>query len=98
MRLCYLRHSERLEGVEESLAAERKEIPRPHSVVLRSARNDDCSKVSFVVLGFAEAGSRRSYTPGHFFLAIDIEHFLNLRRELQIMRDESGSTGYEAYF
>jgi LDH2 family malate/lactate/ureidoglycolate dehydrogenase len=101
------------------------------------------------LLGFAEDGSRRPYMLGHFFLAIDIEHFvslelskritgqimrtlqdsrkesgrdriyvagekeyekeqvirrqgvpvnLNLQRELQIMRDELGIAGYEAYF
>ncbi len=101
------------------------------------------------LLGFAEDGSRRPYMLGHFFLAIDIEHFiplevshritgqimrtlqnarkapgephiyvagekeyekekqireqgisvnLNLRQELQIMRDELGIAGYEAYF
>jgi L-2-hydroxycarboxylate dehydrogenase (NAD+) len=101
------------------------------------------------LLGFAEDGSRRPYMLGHFFLAIDIEHFIplevsrritgqimralqdarktpgqeriyvagekeyereeqvrqqgvpvnpNLRRELQIMRDELNISGYEAYF
>ncbi len=101
------------------------------------------------LLGFAEDGSRRPYMLGHFFLAIDVEHFIplevsrhitgqimralqnarrapgqeriyvagekeyemaqrirrqgipvnrNLRRELQIMRDELGVSGYEAYF
>ena len=101
------------------------------------------------LLGFAGDGSRRPYMLGHFFLAVDIEHFLplevsrritgqimralqqsrkapgqdriyvagekeyekeklirqqgvpvnrNLRRELQIMRDELGISGYEAYF
>ena len=101
------------------------------------------------LLGFAEDGSRRPYMLGHFFLAIDIEHFIplevsrritgqimralqasrkapgqdriyvagekeyemekvvrqrgvpvnhNLRRELQIMRDELKILGYEAYF
>ena len=101
------------------------------------------------LLGFAEDGSRRPFMLGHFFLAIDIEHFVpleasrritgqimrslqsarkasgedrifvagekeyeqeqlvrqqgipvnrNLRRELQIMRDELGIAGYEAYF
>jgi L-2-hydroxycarboxylate dehydrogenase (NAD+) len=101
------------------------------------------------LLGFAPDGSRRPYMLGHFFLAIDIEHFIplevsrsitgqimralqnarkepgqernyvagekehekeqiireqgvpvnpNLRRELQIMRDELGISGYEAYF
>jgi L-2-hydroxycarboxylate dehydrogenase (NAD+) len=101
------------------------------------------------LLGFAPDGSRRPYMLGHFFLAIDIEHFIplelskqitggimralqasskaagqdriyvagekeyekeksareqgvpvnpNLRQELQIMRDELGIEGYEAYF
>jgi len=101
------------------------------------------------LLGFAEDGSRRPYMLGHFFLAIDIEHFIplevsrritgqimrtllnarkapgetriyvagekeyekeqaireqgvpvnpNLRRELQIMRDELNLSGYEDYF
>ncbi len=101
------------------------------------------------LLGYAPDGSRRPYMLGHFFLAIDVEHFLpldvsrqitggimralqasrkapgeeriyvggekeydrekivrqegipvnqNLRRELQIMRDELGISGYEAYF
>ena len=101
------------------------------------------------LLGFAADGSRRPYMLGHFFLAIDIEHFIpldlsrritgeimralqearkapgqeriyvagekeyerekvirekgvpvnpNLRKELQIMRDELGISGYEAYF
>jgi L-2-hydroxycarboxylate dehydrogenase (NAD+) len=101
------------------------------------------------LLGFAEDGSRRPYMLGHFFLAIDVEHFIplelsrritgqimralqearkapgqeriyvagekewekeklvheqgvpvnpNLRRELQIMRDELGISGYEEYF
>ena len=101
------------------------------------------------LLGFAPDGSRRPYMLGHFFLAIDIEHFIplelskqitgaimralqnsskargqdriyvagekeheneaairergipvneNLRRELQIMRDELEIRGYEAYF
>jgi L-2-hydroxycarboxylate dehydrogenase (NAD+) len=101
------------------------------------------------LLGFAPDGSRRPYMLGHFFLAIDIEHFIplrvsefitgqimralqnarkapdqdriyvagekehekeklireqsvpinpNLRRELQIMRDELNISGYEAYF
>ena len=101
------------------------------------------------LLGFAEDGSRRPYMLGHFFLAIDIEHFIpldvsrritgqimralqnarkepgreriyvagekeyenerrirkegipvnpNLRRELQIMRDELNISGYESYF
>jgi len=30
------------------------------------------------LLGFAEDGSRRPYMLGHFFLAIDIEHFIPL--------------------
>lgn len=42
------------------------------------------------LLGFAEDGSRRPYMLGHFFLAIDIEHFipLDLSRHItgQIMR------------
>ena len=101
------------------------------------------------LLGFAPDGSRRPYMLGHFFLAIDIEHFIpletakqitgsilrdlqasrkapgqdriyvagekeyemieivrqagipvnaNLRRELQIMRDELAIEGYEAHF
>ncbi|MGQ9710584.1 MAG: Ldh family oxidoreductase [Anaerolineae bacterium] len=101
------------------------------------------------LLGVAPDGSRRPYMLGHFFLAIDIEHFVpldtarritgqvmrdlqnarkepgrdriyvagekeyeaqarvraqgipvnaNLRRELQIIRDELGISGYEAYF
>ncbi len=101
------------------------------------------------LLGVAPDGSRRPYMLGHFFLAIDIEHFVpldvarritgqimrdlqnarkepgrdriyvagekeyeaqervraqgipvntNLRRELQMMRDELGIPGYEAYF
>jgi L-2-hydroxycarboxylate dehydrogenase (NAD+) len=101
------------------------------------------------LLGFAKDGSRRPYMLGHFFLAIDIEHFIplevsrritgqimralqasrkapgqdriyvagekeykkeqmilergvpvnaNLRRELQIMRDELNISGYEAFF
>jgi L-2-hydroxycarboxylate dehydrogenase (NAD+) len=101
------------------------------------------------LLGFAPDGSRRPFMLGHFFLAIDIEHFIplelsrqitgsimrtlqasrkapgqeriyvagekehareqlvraqgipvnrNLRRELQIMRDELGIPGYEAHF
>jgi L-2-hydroxycarboxylate dehydrogenase (NAD+) len=101
------------------------------------------------LLGFAPDGSRRPYMLAHFFLAIDIEHFVplevsrqitggilralqashkapgqdriyvagekeweqeqivreqgvpvnaNLRQELQIMRDELGIVGYEAYF
>jgi L-2-hydroxycarboxylate dehydrogenase (NAD+) len=100
------------------------------------------------LLGFAEDGSRRPYMLGHFFLAIDIEHFVplevfcrttgqimralqnarkapghdriyvagekeyemeitrrkegipvnpNLRRELQLMRDELGIKGYQEY-
>jgi LDH2 family malate/lactate/ureidoglycolate dehydrogenase len=100
------------------------------------------------LLGFAPDGSRRPYMLGHFFLAIDIEHFIplelsrqitggimralqasrkepgrdrifvagekehemealvrqrgvpvnrNLRRELQIMRDELSIAGYEAH-
>ena len=101
------------------------------------------------LLGFAEDGSRRPYMLGHFFLAIDVEHFVpldlscritgqimralqasrrepgreriyvagekehemqavvrergipvneNLRRELQIMRDELGIAGYQDFF
>jgi LDH2 family malate/lactate/ureidoglycolate dehydrogenase len=101
------------------------------------------------LLGFEEDGSRRPYMLGHFFLAIDIEHFVplevskritggimrslqnarkapghdriyvagekehenekrvrqngipvnaNLRRELQIMRDELSISGFEAHF
>jgi len=101
------------------------------------------------LLGFAPDGSRRPYMLGHFFLAIDIEHFIpldlsrritsqimrtlqasrkapgeeriyvagekewekeavirqrgvpvnrNLRRELQMMRDELEIAGYEEYF
>jgi LDH2 family malate/lactate/ureidoglycolate dehydrogenase len=101
------------------------------------------------LLGFAPDGSRRPYMLGHFFLAIDIEHFipldvsrritgqimralqasrkapgqdriyvagekeyemekivrergvpvnLNLRRELQVMRDELDISGYDDYF
>ncbi len=101
------------------------------------------------LLGFASDGSRRPYMLGHFFLAIDIEHFIplavsrritgdimralqnarkapgadriyvagekeyerekvireqgipvnpNLRRELQVMRDELNISGYEDYF
>jgi len=42
------------------------------------------------LLGFAEDGSRRPYMLGHFFLAIDVEHFipLDLSRRItgQIMR------------
>ncbi len=30
------------------------------------------------LLGFAEDGSRRPYMLGHFFLAIDVEHFVPL--------------------
>lgn len=101
------------------------------------------------LLGVAPDGSRRPYMLGHFFLAIDVEHFVpleefrrttgailrglqaarkapghdriyvagekeyekeqevrqrgipinpNLRRELQVMRDELGLKGYEPYF
>jgi len=101
------------------------------------------------LLGFAGDGSRRPYMLGHFFLALDIEHFIpldvsrritgqimralqnsrkapgqeriyvagekeyekeklirrrgvpvnrNLRRELQVMRDELGIVGYDACF
>jgi len=101
------------------------------------------------LLGFAPDGSRRPYMLGHFFMAIDIEHFIpeedsrritgqilrnlqnsrktpgaeriyvagekeyemeqerlrvgiavnaNLRKELQIVRDELGVKGYEQYF
>jgi LDH2 family malate/lactate/ureidoglycolate dehydrogenase len=101
------------------------------------------------LLGFAADGSRRPYMLGHFFLAINIEHFIpleasrritgqimrtlqasrkepgqeriyvagekeheaemlvrergvpvnrNLRRELQVMRDELGISGYEAHW
>ncbi|HIE37706.1 MAG TPA: Ldh family oxidoreductase [Anaerolineales bacterium] len=101
------------------------------------------------LLGYAPDGSRRPYMLGHFFLAIDVEHFIpldefrritgailralqgarkapghdriyvagekeygkeqeirrrgipvnpNLRRELQVVRDELGIEGYEAYF
>jgi L-2-hydroxycarboxylate dehydrogenase (NAD+) len=43
------------------------------------------------LLGFAEDGSRRPYMLGHFFLAIDVEHFVSLdlfrRIAGQIMRD-----------
>jgi LDH2 family malate/lactate/ureidoglycolate dehydrogenase len=43
------------------------------------------------LLGFAPDGSRRPYMLGHFFLAVDIEHFvpLELSRQItgQIMRD-----------
>jgi LDH2 family malate/lactate/ureidoglycolate dehydrogenase len=42
------------------------------------------------LLGFAEDGSRRPYMLGHFFLALDIEHFipLDVSRRItgQIMR------------
>ena len=99
--------------------------------------------------GFAEDGSRRPFMVGHFFLAIDVAHFIpletfcritgqimrdlqgarkapgqeriyvagekehemervrweqgipvnvNLKRELQVMRDELHIGGYEAYF
>lgn len=101
------------------------------------------------LLGVAPDDSRRPYMLGHFFLAMDIEHFIpleefrritgailralqdarkapghdriyvagekeyekerevrqqgipvnpNLRRELQVMRDELGIEGYETYF
>jgi LDH2 family malate/lactate/ureidoglycolate dehydrogenase len=101
------------------------------------------------LLGFEPDGSRRPYMLGHFFLAIDVEHFIplelskqitggimralqasrkaagqdriyvagekeyenertvrdqgvpvnrNLRQELQLMRDELGIAGYEAFF
>ena len=101
------------------------------------------------LLGFAPDGSRRPYMLGHFFLAIDVDHFVplevsrsitgqimralqdarkepgqariyvagekeheqeqiireqgvpvnpNLRRELQMMRDELEISGYEGYF
>jgi len=101
------------------------------------------------LLGFAEDGSRRPYMLGHFFLALDVAHFIplevsrrttgqimralqaacrapaatriyvagekeyekeqevraqgipvnpNLRRELQVMRDELNLSGYEQYF
>jgi len=36
------------------------------------------------LLGFAEDGSRRPYMLGHFFLAIDIEHFIPLEVSRQI--------------
>jgi LDH2 family malate/lactate/ureidoglycolate dehydrogenase len=36
------------------------------------------------LLGFAEDGSRRPYMLGHFFLAIDIEHFIPLDVSRQI--------------
>jgi L-2-hydroxycarboxylate dehydrogenase (NAD+) len=100
------------------------------------------------LLGFAEDGSPRPFMLGHFFLAIDVEHFVplevsksitggimralqasrkapgedriyvagekeyemeqerlvkgipinaNLRKEMQIMRDELGLRGYEVY-
>jgi len=43
------------------------------------------------LLGFAEDGSRRPYMLGHFFLAIDIKHFIPLEQSRritgQIMRD-----------
>ena len=43
------------------------------------------------LLGFAEDGSRRPFMLGHFFLAIDIEHFvpLEVSKQItgQIMRD-----------
>ena len=43
------------------------------------------------LLGFAEDGSRRPFMLGHFFLAIDIEHFVPLEVSVkitgQIMRD-----------
>jgi LDH2 family malate/lactate/ureidoglycolate dehydrogenase len=43
------------------------------------------------LLGFAPDGSRRPYMLGHFFLAVDIEHFvpMELSRQItgQIMRD-----------
>jgi L-2-hydroxycarboxylate dehydrogenase (NAD+) len=45
--------------------------------------------------GFAPDGSRRPYMVGHFFLAIDVEHFipLEISRHItgQIMRDLQGS-------
>jgi LDH2 family malate/lactate/ureidoglycolate dehydrogenase len=101
------------------------------------------------LLGFTEDGSRRPYMLGHFFLAINIEHFIpldvsrritgeiirmlqnarkapgqnriyvagekeyeaeqriraqgipinrNLRRELQLMRDELAISGYDDFF
>ncbi len=101
------------------------------------------------LMGYGPDGTRRPYMVGHFFLAIDIEHFIplevsrritgqimrdlqnsrkepghdriyvagekewemekvvrargipvnpNLRRELEIMRDELQITGYEQYF
>ncbi len=47
------------------------------------------------LLGFAEDGSRRPYMLGHFFLAVDIEHFIPLevsrRITGQIMRDLQNS-------
>ena len=47
------------------------------------------------LLGFAEDGSRRPYMLGHFFLAIDIEHFIPLdvshRITGQIMRGLQGA-------
>ena len=36
------------------------------------------------LLGFAEDGSRRPFMVGHFFLAIDIEHFVPLELSRQI--------------
>ena len=36
------------------------------------------------LLGFAPDGSRRPYMLGHFFLAIDIEHFVSLEVSKQI--------------
>ena len=36
------------------------------------------------LLGFAEDGSRRPFMVGHFFLAIDIEHFVPLELSKQI--------------
>ncbi len=48
------------------------------------------------LLGFAPDGSRRPYMLGHFFLAIDIEHFVPLdtsrRITGQIMRALAGLT------
>ena len=47
------------------------------------------------LLGFAEDGSRRPYMLGHFFLAIDVEHFVPLetfrRITGQIMRELQAS-------
>jgi len=47
------------------------------------------------LLGFAEDGSRRPYMLGHFFLAIDIEHFIPLELSCritgQIMRNLQAS-------